>query len=337
MVSKALQEKEHIDTLIHTGQHYDYLMDKVFFDELDIKTPDLNLSIHEPTHGQQFGKMIPRIEKALMKMKPDVVLVYGDCDTTLSGAIAASYLDIPVGHVEAGLRCFNMDMVEEKNRVLTDHLSTFLFTPTQEASANLTATPGIAPGIFLVGDTMYASYLHHRHMIEDIPLLDCFDVKEKHYYLATVHRIENTDDTTRFDKILSMFQQLDYPVIVPIHPRVKDRVKKIKYGNVIYTEPFSYLEMLYMEKHAKMILTDSGGVQREAYFVQTPCMVLRKNTEFPSLQASWIRLVDIDHESLKDVIQTYQEPHTYICPFGHGSSGKEIVKILEQRLSQKSI
>ena len=332
MMSKQLKEHGHEDILVHSGQHYDYNMNEIFFDNLNIKKPDVFLGIHEVTHGKQFGLMIPSIENVMKRKKPDVVLVYGDCDTTLSGAIASSYLNIPVAHIEAGLRCGDMTMPEEKNRIVTDHLSTFLFTPTEHATVNL-HNENIVNHVVCVGDIMYESFRFHEKKAGIIRGPEIFSLIENGFYLATIHRAENTDNSKRLDKIVESLQKVNKPVVIPVHPRIRKHIKHMGWdNNIFFSRPFSYLEMLYMEKNASMIITDSGGVQCESYFVKKPCIVLRKTTEYSSLQKNWFECVDVDVDDITKVINEYKQPNTYTCLFNHWHISDMIVSYLEDNV-----
>ncbi len=298
-VSRAIQKhnKENdsqiTEVMVHTGQHYDENMSQVFFDELEIREPDYNLGVGSGSHGKMTGTMLEKIEEVLLQEKPDAVLVYGDTNSTLAGALAAVKLHIPVGHVEAGLRSFNRQMPEEINRVLTDHVSTFLFCPTDTAVNNL-KKEGITEGVFKVGDVMFDSFLFNKQLAEKKSIiLSELGIDSKGYCLVTVHREENTTNGKRLTGIFEAFNKLatqDCPFIAPLHPRTKKALDEVG-GNrlcgphVRILEPVSYLDMVSLETHAKVILTDSGGVQKEAYFAETPCITLREETE-------WVELVE---------------------------------------------
>jgi UDP-GlcNAc3NAcA epimerase len=303
-VSRAIQKlnkgKKRIhEILVHTGQHYDVLMDKVFFEELELPRPLYHLGVGSGSHAKQTGLMLEGIEAVLQREKPEVVMVYGDTNSTLAGALAAAKLNIPVAHVEAGLRSYDCTMPEEINRLLTDHVSAFLFCPTDQAVQNL-LREGIEDGktrsVKNVGDVMYDSILYYSKMAEKkssiIKDLDpCLstpnpELRTQNYYLATLHRAENTDDPKRLRSILKALDEIgrEIPVILPLHPRTKKMMKAYhlfaKFKSVRCIEPVSYLNMLTLEKNAKAILTDSGGVQKEAYWVRTPCVTLREVTEW---------------------------------------------------------
>jgi UDP-GlcNAc3NAcA epimerase len=298
-VSRAIQKhnEEHQaqirEVMVHTGQHYDENMSQVFFDELEIREPDYNLGVGSGSHGKMTGMMLEKIEEVLLKEKPDVVLVYGDTNSTFAGALAAAKLHIPVGHVEAGLRSFNRQMPEEINRVLTDHVSTFLFCPTDTAVNNL-KKEGITEGVFKVGDVMFDSFLFNGKLAEKKSMiLSELGLEPKNYCLVTVHREENTTNGKRLTGIFEAFNQLatqDCPFIAPLHPRTAKALDELGRDRICgphvrILEPISYLDMILLETHAKVILTDSGGVQKEAFFAERPCITLREETE-------WVELVE---------------------------------------------
>ncbi|MCX7778261.1 MAG: UDP-N-acetylglucosamine 2-epimerase (non-hydrolyzing), partial [Armatimonadetes bacterium] len=255
------------EILIHTGQHYHYEMSQVFFDELRLKAPDYYLGVGSGTHGYQTGEMLKRIEEVLIKEEPDLVLVYGDTNSTLAGALAASKLGIAVAHVEAGLRSFNRKMPEEINRVLTDHISDLLFCPTPKAVENL-QREGITKGVYLVGDVMYDAALQYSKLAgQKSRILGQLGLKPKQYALATIHRAENVDHPERIKSILTGLKaiaQSGLPVVLPLHPRTRKQLETLRLStNGLYViKPVSYLDMLVLEKNARVIITDSGGVQK---------------------------------------------------------------------------
>ncbi|OPY62531.1 MAG: UDP-2,3-diacetamido-2,3-dideoxy-D-glucuronate 2-epimerase [Pelotomaculum sp. PtaU1.Bin065] len=272
------------EIIVHTGQHYDYNMSEVFFEELDIPRPDYNLEVGSGPHGQQTGRMLEAIEKVLDGERPDWVLVYGDTNSTLAGALAAVKMHIPVAHVEAGLRSFNRKMPEEINRVLTDHVSTLLFCPTVTAVQNLEREE-ITKGVYNVGDVMYDCMLYYKNKVEGTPTLNLLRLKPKYFILVTIHRAENTDNLEVLSELLYGLDEISVhmTVIIPLHPRTRKELKKINItlkDNVRFIEPLSYLQMIEMENNASIIVTDSGGVQREAYFLGTPCLTIRNETEW---------------------------------------------------------
>lgn len=287
------------EVLVHTGQHFDANMSDVFFAELGMNKPDYFLDIHGGAHGAMTGRMLEAVEKVLLQEKPDAVLVYGDTNSTLAGALAAAKLHVPVAHVEAGLRSFNMKMPEEVNRILTDRISHWLFTPTQMATDNL-LREGYAPdAITEVGDVMYDVALHHGSRVQSgTGLMAQLGLVEKGYVLATIHRQENTDHHQRLAAIVQALTAITHtlPVVWPLHPRTRIVLQKAGVlealsQHVKLIDPVGYLDMVQLEKFAALIATDSGGVQKEAFFYQVPCVTLRDQTEWVELvQAGWNRL-----------------------------------------------
>jgi UDP-GlcNAc3NAcA epimerase len=294
VVSRALQKDGVREIIIHTGQHYDEGLSKVFFEELEIPEPQVNLRIGSLPHGAQTGRMLEGIERVLDEAKPDRVLVYWDTNSTVAGALAAAKMHIPVAHVEAGLRSYNRRMPEEINRVLTDHLSEQLFAPTEAAVANLLREGIDVSRIHAVGDTMYDASLHFSGKArETSKILEQLSLLAQQYLLVTVHRAENTDDAGRMRNICGALAELSsgLPVIWPVHPRSRQILEKLDLlGNlpneVRLIKPVGYLDMVMLEMNARVIATDSGGVQKEAYFYRVPCVTLREETE-------WIELVDL--------------------------------------------
>ncbi len=295
------------EVIVHTGQHYDYEMSKIFFEELKLPEPDYHLEVGSSTHGKQTGLMLSKLEEVYLREKPDIVFVYGDTNTTLAGALAAVKLEIPVAHIEAGLRSFNKSMPEEINRVLTDHISSYLFCPTKSAVENL-KKEGIfgRKKVFLVGDVMEEAINLVLALIEKKKgILKELDLKEKNYLLSTIHRAENTDNKERLEKIFNILNELskDFKVIFPIHPRTEKQIKffGIKPAKEIkIVKPLSYLNMLCLEKNSYAILTDSGGVQKEAFWFSVPCFVLRKETEWvETLKEGKNFVVDLNMEKIR--------------------------------------
>ncbi len=298
-VSPALQRAGIEERLIHTGQHYDYEMSQVFFEGLKLPHPAVNLGVGSASHGAQTGRMLEKVEDVLLDWQPDLVLVYGDTNSTLAGALAAAKLRIPVAHVEAGLRSFDREMPEEINRVLTDHLSHFLFAPTESAVANL-AAEGIREGVVLSGDVMVELLEACLPAIEEAsgPLLDRLEIHRKAFVLATVHRAENTDDPVRWSSLLAALTTVANevaPVLWPVHPRVRERLTGSPPLGVRLLEPTPYLETQVLARAARLVLTDSGGLQKEAAFHGTPCLVMRDRTEWVELERTglvWVVGVD---------------------------------------------
>lgn len=321
------------EILVHTGQHYDYEMSGVFFDELGLKAPDYHLGVGSGTHGYQTGEMLKRIEEVLLAEKPDLVMVYGDTNSTLAGALAAAKLHIPVAHVEAGLRSFNKRIPEEINRVLTDHVSDLLFCPTETAVKNL-EREGITKGVYLVGDVMYDAALQYLALAERKScILERLGLEPKSYALATVHRAENTDDPERLRAIFAGLEgvaRAGLPVVLPLHPRTRKAAEALglSLNSVRVLEPVSYLDMLLLEKNARVILTDSGGVQKEAFFFRVPCVTLREETEWvETVEAGWNVLVGWDPGRITQAALEAWPGVESAWPYGDGRAAERIVEI----------
>jgi len=326
------------ERIIHTGQHYDENMSRVFFDELKIPRPAMNLEVGSGSHGRQTGAMLERLEDVLLSEKPDGVLIYGDTNSTLAGALAAVKLHIPVAHVEAGLRSFNRRMPEEINRVVADCVSSLLLCPTATAVTNL-ANEGITQGVHGVGDVMYDSVLFNTELARAASnVMDRLELSERGYYLATVHRAENTDDPDRLAAILAAFGALDWPVVLPLHPRTRhtlgDGLAKIA-DRVRVVDPVPYLDMLMLESHARMILTDSGGVQKEAFWFERPCVTLRDETEWVELVGCGCnRLTGADTKRILEAIAAFEADDARLPTdrpadlYGDGHSAERVVELL---------
>ncbi|MDA3876478.1 MAG: UDP-N-acetylglucosamine 2-epimerase (non-hydrolyzing) [Halothiobacillus sp.] len=338
-ISRALRE-HHPDVrevLVHTGQHYDANMSDVFFDELDIPRPDYNLGIGGGTHGQNTGRMIEQIEDVLIKERPDWVLVYGDTDSTLAGALAAVKLHIPLAHVEAGLRSFNRRMPEEINRILTDHAANLLFPPTDTATQNLSNEGISGDKVQQVGDVMYDAALYYSERAEQRSrILDTLGLEPKNYILATIHRAENTDDPVRMNNILAGFSTASRTIILPLHPRTRKRFADFGLAlppTVRTIDPVGYLDMVMLEKKSALIATDSGGVQKEAYFHSVPCVTLRDETEWVELVDAGVnRLVAANKEAIASELRRliHDYPIFELGLYGHGDSSEKILNILTQ-------
>jgi UDP-N-acetylglucosamine 2-epimerase len=331
LMSRLLRQK-HVEVLIHTGQHYDKAMSTIFFDELQIPNPDYNLGIGSGSHGAQTGAMLGAIEKVLLTETPDAVLVYGDTNSTLAGALAAVKLHIPVAHIEAGLRSFNRRMPEEINRVLTDHVSRWLFCPTQTAMDNLCAE-GIEQGAHLVGDVMVDAMRHNLPIAtERSDILQQLGLDSGAYYLATIHRPHNTDDQNRLAAILKTLETLDMPVVLPAHPRTLQAIKLAgltSLSNLTMIAPVSYLDMIALEASARVILTDSGGVQKEAYMVGVPCVTLREETEWvETVDAGWNQLVGAEPAAIRAAVSSSAPGHDTFPLYGDGKACERIVAAL---------
>ena len=338
VVSRAmrLRSNEITEVIVHTGQHFDSNMSDIFFDELDIPKPHYNLGVGGGTHGQNTGRMLEKIEEVLLKEKPDYLLVYGDTDSTLAGTLAAVKLHIPVAHVEAGLRSFNRKMPEEINRILTDHASDLLFTPTITAVKNLNQEGIQAEKIKQVGDVMYDAALFYGAKVEqNNALLTTLQIQSKKYALVTLHRAENVDDKARLESIIKGLGHYENQIVLPLHPRTKKMMESfgiVLPQNIKIIDPVGYLDMILLEKHAALIATDSGGVQKEAYFHKVPCITLRDQTE-------WIELVEnganiltgADTAAIISALDKASNinPTVFDTPlYGNGTTGSEIVDLL---------
>jgi UDP-GlcNAc3NAcA epimerase len=327
------------ELVVHTGQHYDYNMSRVFFEELSIPEPHYHLEVGSGSHGHMTGQMLAKVEDVLVEERPDRVLVYGDTNSTLAGALAGAKLHIPVAHVEAGLRSFNRRMPEEINRVLTDHVSELLFAPTDEAIKNL-VREGITDGVFKVGDVMLDAFLHHKADAEkDSRILVDLGVEPGRYYLATVHRQENTDDPNGLSGIFNALRTIGgngLPIILPLHPRTRRSIEG--YGiqmpsgsEVRFIEPLGYLDMIHLEANAALILTDSGGVQKEACFAGVPCVTLRNETEWvETVEAGVNFLAGAQTDSIITAFERARTVDTKLKPglYGDGHAAEAIVKHL---------
>jgi UDP-GlcNAc3NAcA epimerase len=333
-ISNVLRGSGYKEFLLHTGQHYDYDMSQIFFKELDLPEADENLDIRSGTHGRQTGQMLMGIEKVLIREKPDLVIVFGDTNSTLAGALAGAKLHIPVAHVEAGLRSFNREMPEEHNRVLTDHCSDFLFCPTQTAVNHL-SHEGISRGVHLVGDTMYDAVLQFSERArEHSSILASQKLNPGSYLLATIHRAHNTDNPQVLGNLLEILQTLDELVILPLHPRTRQKITDSKIidlrrysPNLKLIDPVGYLDMLMLEKNARMVLTDSGGVQKEAYFFAVPCITLRSETEWvETLENGWNIVLGMDADRIRQHVHNWTRPEHPPRPvFGDGHAARRIV------------
>lgn len=333
------------EVVVHTGQHFDSNMSDVFFQELGMNTPAYQLDIHGGGHGEMTGRMLVEVEKVLLQERPDAVLVYGDTNSTLAGALAAVKLHIPVAHVEAGLRSFNMAMPEEVNRILTDRVSRWMFTPTTTAADHLKAEGVNAASIFPVGDVMYdVAKFHGKRVDASGGVMAKLDLKESGFVLATVHRAENTDDPARLTAIVEAFRDLstDLPIVWPVHPRTKAVLQKLGQlddmpENLHLIEPVGYLDMVQLEKHAALIATDSGGVQKEAFFYGVPCVTLRDETEWVELvESGWNRLISPKSalEVASAVRQALGSKGEAVQPYGQGNAAELIIRRLVEDLSE---
>ncbi len=334
-VSKLLRRQAR-EILVHTGQHYDANMSELFFAELEIPEPDFNLGIGSGLHGEQTGRMLVALEKLLQEHKPDWMLVYGDTNSTLAGALAASKLHIPVAHVEAGLRSFNRTMPEEINRILTDRMADLLFCPTTAAIHHL-QREGIVRGVYLTGDVMMDAALHFSALAESKtdPFAD-LGIDRKGYCLLTCHRPQNTDDPQVLGELVDAFLQAEKTLIFPVHPRTRKMLSQFDFWQLLQKaphirliEPVGYLEMIQLEKQAEMIITDSGGVQKEAYFFGVPCITLRSETEWvETVQDGWNLLVGHQRERILDALNHFQPAGEQARHYGDGHASEKIVDLI---------
>ncbi len=339
-VVRAL-EREGLDYFIlHTGQHYSYNMDRVFFEQLELPEAKYNLDVGSGSHAVQTGKMLIGIESVLMKERPDIVLVQGDTNTTLAGALAAVKLGIKVGHVEAGLRSYDREMPEETNRTLTDHCSDLLFAPTEKARRILIGEGIPEDRIFVTGNTVVDAVKQNLELSKkNWDVINKLGVKEGCYFLATAHRQENVDNKERFHGIIRGLElaqeELGFPVIYPIHPRAKKRMEAfgIEVNGVRLVEPLDYLSFLQLESNARLVFTDSGGVQEETCILGVPCVTLRYNTERPeTLEVGSNVLAGTDPtEIVKKARYMLNKPNNWPNPFGDGKAAERIVNILGEK------
>jgi UDP-GlcNAc3NAcA epimerase len=331
-VSRKLRAR-HQEILVHTGQHYDYQMSGAFFDGLELPQPDVNLEVGSGSHAVQTSAMLKGIEDVLLAESPDCLLIYGDTNSTLAGALAASKLSIPVVHVEAGLRSFNRAMPEEINRVVADHLSDLLLCPSETAIANL-ALEGVTRNVHLVGDVMLdaLNWAKQRSAGIEKALLDRFAVKKGQYLVATLHRSENTDDSARFTGILEAFNALDEPVIFPVHPRARKILSETTFRprpDLHLIDPVGYLEMVAMVGASRLVLTDSGGLQKEAYWLGVPCLTMRHETEWvETVETGWNVLVGPDPEMIVRTVGSFTPPKSHPPLYGDGTAADKCVDLI---------
>ncbi|MBI2578013.1 MAG: UDP-N-acetylglucosamine 2-epimerase (non-hydrolyzing) [Candidatus Wildermuthbacteria bacterium] len=351
-VIHACQKEEVPFFIIHTGQHYDIMMDAVFFQELQLRHTLHNLNIGSGTHGEMTAKMIMGIEKILVGEKPDVVLVQGDTDTVLAGALASAKVHIPIGHVEAGLRSFDRRLPEEYNRIICDHMSDYLFAPTQTAKENLQregiASQGILyergegfQSIFVTGNTIVDAILQNKERIDQSRILEHLNLEKSSYFLVTLHREETVDHKDRLKSVLeglkAIINSYKMPIIFPIHPRTVNRLKEFnlldqaeKIHGLQIISPLGFLDIMSLESNAKLVLTDSGGIQEEACCFKVPCVVLRERSDRPeSIEAGAAILAGCNAEKILIAVQTMlQRKNGWENPFGDGHAGENIIKIL---------
>lgn len=342
-VIRAFEKRGIEPLIIHTGQHYDYEMSKIFLEELELHKIDYHLEVGSGTQAYQTGIAMIKIEEVLMEEKPDVTLVQGDTNTVLAGALASVKLRIPVAHVEAGLRSFDRTMPEEINRILADHASEILFAPTEDAKKNL-EREGIVEGVYVVGNTIVDAVLQNSEIAErKSRILETLGLEPKEYALLTAHRAENTDSEENLKKLVEIIESLPIPVVYPVHPRTEKRLKSFGLWerleakeHVVLTKPLGYLDFLKLQKNAKFVLTDSGGVQEESIILNVPCLTLRYNTERPeTIKAGGNVLVGLEKDRVLYYVdkllndeEFYGRMASAKNPFGDGKAGERIVEIL---------
>ena len=322
------------EMLVHTGQHYDDNMSAVFFQELHMPAPAHHLGVGSGPHGQQTGRMLDGLERVMQQERPDLVMVYGDTNSTLAGALAASKLGLPVAHVEAGLRSYNRAMPEEINRVVADHLSALLLCPTARAVKNLSCE-GLVAGVHQVGDVMYDSLLFNlKQAGQHAEMLSRLGLQPGRYGLATIHRAESTDRPATLRTLLATLGNLGLPVVLPLHPRTKAAMQAAGVeapAHVLAIPPVSYHEMLILERHARIILTDSGGVQKEAFLLGVPCVTLRNETEWvETVEAGLNRVAGTEPETILAAARAFltETPSTSMKPYGDGHAAEAILQVL---------
>lgn len=327
-VSRALRAAGIAEDLIHTGQHFDRSMSDVFFEELELRAPRKNLNVNNLAHGAMTGQMLEKLEIDMLEQRPDAVLVYGDTNSTLAGALAAAKLHIPLVHIEAGLRSFNRKMPEEVNRVLTDHISDMLFCPTEAAVKNL-GNEGLAKGIHLVGDVMYDVTLVATEIArEKSRILEDLTLTPKGYAVATVHRAENTDDPVQLSRLMTWIEDMaqQQPVVLPLHPRTRQKLseRNSRSRRVRFVDPLGYIDMTQLVHNSAAVFTDSGGLQKEAFFHRVPCVTLRSETEWvETIESGWNRLW-----TKEDYLPRQRDPQI----FGDGNAAQLIANIIRDHL-----
>jgi UDP-GlcNAc3NAcA epimerase len=345
LVSRLLRARGATEFIVHTGQHYDQNMSQVFFDELDITAPDVHLAVGSGRHGEQTGRMLERIEAVLLAQRPDWVLIYGDTNSTLAGALAAAKCHLPVAHVEAGLRSWNKRMPEEINRIVADHVSELLFAPTHAAVANLRREGIDESSIKLVGDVMYDVVLAFKaRAAERATIVDRLSLNAGQYVLATVHRAENTDEPSRLATVFGGLAEVaqSIPVVLPLHPRTRTALDRAKLlaeveRTLVLIEPVGYLDMIALAGQARLIATDSGGLQKEAFFLRVPCVTLRDETEWVELvEVGWNRLINLTSAAavggeLREAISAPMPAEPVVALYGDGRASQYMVDALLSR------
>ncbi|MEM3586817.1 MAG: UDP-N-acetylglucosamine 2-epimerase (non-hydrolyzing) [Candidatus Hadarchaeum sp.] len=328
--------------VIHTGQHYSYNLDRIFFQELKLPQPRYNLNVGSGSHAEETGKMLIKIENVLVKEKPNITLVQGDTNTVLAGALVASKLHIKIGHVEAGLRSYDRKMPEEINRVLTDHISDYLFAPTKYAESTLLGEGISKEKIFVTGNTIVDAVNQNLELAKKMNILNKLNLKKKGYFLVTAHRQENVDVKERLSNVLKgldlVHREFGLPLVYPIHPRTKKRIRefRLKVPNCVrLIEPVGFLEFLQLEANAKLVLTDSGGVEEETCILRVPCVTLRDSIDRPeTLDVGSNFLAGVNPEKILDGVKNMITKRKWVNPFGDGKSGKRIIDIVCQENSE---
>jgi UDP-N-acetylglucosamine 2-epimerase (non-hydrolysing) len=339
VIQEALSRGLELD-IVHTGQHYDYELSQIFIEEFGLPEPDVNLEVGSGSHAYQTGEIMLRLEKHLLKSKPSIVLIPGDTNSALAGALTAVKLGFPVAHVEAGARCYDMSMAEEVNRRLIDHCSKILFAPTENCKMNL-ERESVLGDIYLTGDTMYDVFLRFKHHVDSCDILDRLKLSDEEYALLTLHRAENVDDAERLKNIFNGIVKSNIKIVFPIHPRTKNRLKDysihLENTNIKVIKPVGYLEMLKLLKHAKIVLTDSGGLQKEALWSKTPCITLRDRTEWIETVKMGVNFITgADPSKILQALEYLEKNYDEVKkrfkdnPFGDGKASERIVTILKE-------
>jgi UDP-GlcNAc3NAcA epimerase len=339
-ISRKLRQSS-MEVLVHTGQHYDSNMSDIFFEELDIPRPDFNLGVGSGSQGAQTGEMLRGIEEVLVRERPDVVLIYGDTNSTLAGALAAAKLHMPVAHVEAGLRSFNRRMPEEINRIVSDHVSDLLFCPSETAVNNLTAE-GLTRGVHLVGDIMLDIFrFAQKRALTQSTIREQLELDENAYYLVTVHRAENTDDPERLQSIFAALNQIEQQIIFPVHPRTRKLLDQLAYApsaHIRLIDPVGYLDMVALTQYADRVLTDSGGLQKEAYWAGVRCITLRDETEWVETTATgWNLLAGTGTDAIIRAVNDTHVPGAHPDLYGDGQTARGCIALLEEFTMQRAL
>lgn len=342
VVSRELRT-EYTEVMVHTGQHYDEKLSDVFFEELGIPEPEYNLGVGSDSHGRQTAAMIEGIEEIIEVEEPDVVLLYGDTNSTLAGAIAGAKINPLVAHVEAGLRSYNREMPEEINRVLTDHASDLLFPPSESAADTL-RQEGITEGVHMVGDVMYDAILWARDVaVTESDVLERVGIEEGEYILSTVHRASNTDDPDRLESIVEGLSNGPLPVVLPVHPRTENQLRE--YGlweratsELEVIDPVGYLDFVRLIDGSERVATDSGGVQKEAFYLDTPCVTMRDETEWlETVESGWNVLTGADREQIVTELRSNHRLDEKPTPYGDGTAGEAVMSVLTEHIDEERV